>query len=205
MATNQEYKDRALASLEGKWSNAVIVALIYLVLSTGIEWTITAPMGDNAVMSYSTSGIWELICLPLSWGLTIYFLRLIRNESLDYGHLFDGYKDFGRVFLAEFLVSIAVVIGFILLIIPGIIIALMFALTEFILKDDKEISAIDAMAKSIKMMNGHKTDLFVLTLSFIGWFILACLTLGLGFLLLIPYYYTTVAHFYEDVKAEYGE
>lgn len=205
MATNQEYKDRALASLEGKWSNAVIVALIYLVLSTGIEWTITAPMGDNAVMSYSTSGIWELICLPLSWGLTIYFLRLIRNESLDYGHLFDGYKDFGRVFLAEFLVSIAVVIGFILLIIPGIIIALMFALTEFILKDDKEISAIDAMAKSIKMMNGHKTDLFVLTLSFIGWLILACLTLGLGFLLLIPYYYTTVAHFYEDVKAEYGE
>jgi uncharacterized membrane protein len=205
MATNQEYKDRALASLEGKWSNAVIVALIYLVLSTGIEWTITAPMGDNAVMSYSTSGIWELICLPLSWGLTIYFLRVIRNESLDYGHLFDGYKDFGRVFLAEFLVSIAVVIGFILLIIPGIIIALMFALTEFILKDDKEISAIDAMAKSIKMMNGHKTDLFVLTLSFIGWLILACLTLGLGFLLLIPYYYTTVAHFYEDVKAEYGE
>ena len=162
-------------------------------------------MGDNAVMSYSTSGIWELICLPLSWGLTIYFLRIIRNESLDYGHLFDGYKDFGRVFLAEFLVSIAVVIGFILLIIPGIIIALMFALTEFILKDDKEISAIDAMAKSIKMMNGHKTDLFVLTLSFIGWLILACLTLGLGFLLLIPYYYTTVAHFYEDVKAEYGE
>ena len=205
MATNQEYKDRALASLEGKWSNAVIVALIYLVLSTGIEWTITAPMGDNAVMSYSTSGIWELICLPLSWGLTIYFLRVIRNESLDYGHLFDGYKDFGRVFLVEFLVSIAVVIGFILLIIPGIIIALMFALTEFILKDDKEISAIDAMAKSIKMMNGHKTDLFVLTLSFIGWLILACLTLGLGFLLLIPYYYTTVAHFYEDVKAEYGE
>lgn len=205
MATNQEYKDRALASLEGKWSNAVIVALIYLVLSTGIEWTITAPMGDNAVMSYSTSGIWELICLPLSWGLTIYFLRVIRNESLDYGHLFDGYKDFGRVFLAELLVSIAVVIGFILLIIPGIIIALMFALTEFILKDDKEISAIDAMAKSIKMMNGHKTDLFVLTLSFIGWLILACLTLGLGFLLLIPYYYTTVAHFYEDVKAEYGE
>jgi uncharacterized membrane protein len=75
-------------------------------------------------------------------------------------------------------------------------------MTDFILKDDKEISAIDAMMKSLKMTNGHKVDLVVLFLSFLGWMLLSLLTLGLGFLLLQPYMQTTLAHYYEDLKAE---
>ena len=98
MGTNQDYKNRALASLEGKWSTAVIATLIFLVITAGINWTVTAPMGKNMVMSYSTSGIWTLICLPLSWGFVVYVLRLIRNEEIGYGRLFDGYKDFVRIF-----------------------------------------------------------------------------------------------------------
>jgi uncharacterized membrane protein len=204
MGNNQDYKNRALASLEGKWSKAVVATLIYFVVSMGIDWVMTTPMGNNVALSYSTSGIWTLICLPFGWAFTVYFLRLIRDESLDYGHLLDGYKDFLRVFLAEFLISLAVVIGCLLLIIPGIIFAMMFAQTEFILKDDKEISAIDAMAKSISMMNGHKTELFALSLSFLGWAILSLLTLGIGFILLVPYFNTAMAHYYEDLKAEQG-
>ena len=53
------------------------------------------------------------------------------------------------------------------------------------------------------MMKGHKFDLFWLFLSFIGWFILAFFTLGIGFLWLVPYVQTSVAGFYEDVKADY--
>ena len=201
MGTNQDYKNRALANLEGKWGTAAIAALIFFAIYQGITLIVTAPMGDG-VMSYSTQGIWELVTLPLQWGFTVYFLNLIRNEDISYGRLFDGYKDFLRIFLAGFLVSLAVVIGFILLIVPGIYLALMFAQTEFILKDDKEISATDAMKKSMKMMEGHKGELFLLILSFIGWFILACITLGIGFLFLGPYFSTTMAHYYEDLKAE---
>ena len=205
MGTNQDYKNRALASLEGKWGTAAIASLIYFVIMEGVSYTVSAPMGDNLVMSYSTQGIWQLLCLPLGWGFSIYFLNLIRSLDISYSRLFDGYKDFVRIFLAEFLVSIVVAIGCILLIVPGIILAMMFAQTEFILKDDKEISAIDAMKKSAKMMEGHKSELFWLTLSFIGWFILCLFTLGIGFLFLSPYFGTAVAHFYEDLKAEQGE
>ena len=109
-----------------------------------------------------------------------------------------------RVFLAMFLVLLAIVIGTFLFIIPGIILALMFSQTEYILKDDKEISAADALMKSMKMMEGHKMELFWLMLSFIGWFLLSCLTLGIGFLFLAPYFNTTMAHYYEDLKAEQG-
>ena len=58
MGSNQFYKNKALASLEGNWGKGAIATLIYLIITMGIDWTITAPMGSNLVMSYSTSGIW---------------------------------------------------------------------------------------------------------------------------------------------------
>jgi len=205
MGTNQEYKNRALASLEGKWGKGAIATLIYLIITMGLDWTITAPMGDNLVMSYSTSGFWTLICLPLNWGFCVYFLRLIRNDDLSYWHLFDGYKDFLRIFLAEFLVTIAMVIGFCLFIVPGIILGAGLLMTDFILKDDPEISALDAIMKSWKMTDGHKAELIYLFLSFLGWIILSILTLGIGLLLLYPYMQSALAHVYEDLKAEKPE
>lgn len=203
MGTNQDYKNRALAALEGKWADGAIATLIVFLISGGVSTIVTMPMGD--VAGTSVSGIWYLLCLPLNWGLTVFFLNLIRQEDISYGRLFDGYKDFFRVFIAMLLAGLIIVFGIILLIVPGIIFGLMLSQTSFILKDDKQISAVDALSKSIQMMKGHKTQLFWLTLSFIGWFILACLTLGLGFLLLEPYWYATMAHFYEDLKKEYGE
>ena len=202
MDSNQGYKNRALANLEGKWGTAAILSLIYFALSEGIRWVVTTPMGNNTTISVSTQGFWELVCLPLGWGFTVFFLNMIRHEDISYERLFDGYKDFVRVFLTGFLCVLAVVIGCIFFIVPGIIAALMFSQVEYILKDDKEISAADALTKSMKMMEGHKMELFWLMLSFIGWFILACLTFGIGFLFLAPYFNTTMAHYYEDLKAE---
>ena len=57
--------------------------------------------------------------------------------------------------------------------------------------------------KSMKMMDGHKFDLFYLYLTFIGWGLLCILTLGIGLLWFVPYMQSALAHFYEDVKAEY--
>ena len=205
MGSNQDYKNRALKSLEGKWSTACIATLIFLVIGMGIGWTITVPMGDNMVMSYSTQGIWTLLCLPLGWGFVVYFLRLIRNEDLGYGHLFDGYKDFLRIFIAEFLTNLLMTIGLCLLIVPGLALGAGLLMTDFILKDDPTIGAIDAMKKSWQMTDGHKGELLWLFLSFFGWMILAGLTLGIGFILLYPYMQTALAHVYEDLKAEKPE
>ena len=204
MGTNQDYKNRALASLEGNWGKTAIATLIFLILSMGVSWTVTTPMGNNLVMSYSTQGLWTLLCLPLGWGFVVYFLNLIRNDNTDYERLFDGYKDFIRIFVAEFLVNLAMGIGMILLIIPGIIIGSGLVMTGFILKDDKEISAVDAMKKSWEMTDGHKGALVLLFLSFLGWIILSIFTLGIGMLFLYPYMQTALAHCYEDLKAEKG-
>ena len=202
MESNQGYKNRALASLEGKWSKGIIASLIVLLIIGVVNQVITIPMGNNVTLSMGTSSIWALLCLPLEWGAAVYFLNLIRNEDLAYERLFDGYKDFVRIFLAGFLVTLCVAVGFILLIVPGIILNLMFSQTCFILKDDPQISASDAMKKSAEVMKGHKLELFWLELSFIGWIILSVLTLGFGFLFLLPYMESTLAHYYEDLKSE---
>ena len=89
------------------------------------------------------------------------------------------------------------------LIVPGIIKSFSYALTPFILNERPELSADEAIELSMKMMDGHKMDMFLLYLSFIGWYLLALLTCCIGFLWLMPYIYTTQAAFYEDVKAEY--
>ena len=76
-------------------------------------------------------------------------------------------------------------------------------MTPFILAEKPELSANEAIELSMKMMEGHKMEFFMLWLSFIGWSILGILTLCIGYLWLVPYMYTATAAFYEDVKADY--
>ena len=200
MRTNQEYKNLALKNLEGKWANVAIATFIYLAITDGVR-----SIFDFTIFRGS-SYIWSIILTvpllwPLLWGYIVFFLRLTRSEDTSLGHLFDGYKDFVRIFLAMLLTAIATAIVLVLLIIPGIIVSLGLAMTSFILKDNEQISAMDALKQSWEMMDGHKAQLFWLSLSFIGWMILSIFTFGIGFLFLVPYIYTTFAHFYEDLKA----
>jgi uncharacterized membrane protein len=88
-----------------------------------------------------------------------------------------------------------------LLIIPGIIAAISYSMTFYILADDNSIGAMDAIDKSKKMMDGYKWKCFCLGLRFLGWALLCILTLGIGFLWLMPYMQVSMAKFYDDVKA----
>ena len=90
-----------------------------------------------------------------------------------------------------------------LLIIPGIIKGFSYAMTPYILEDNPELSATEAIHRSRMMMKGHKFDLFWLYLSFIGWAFLCLLTLGIGYIWLYPYIQASEAAFYEEVKADY--
>jgi uncharacterized membrane protein len=88
----------------------------------------------------------------------------------------------------------------ILLIVPGIIAALGYAMTFYILADDPLLKAQDAMKKSKTMMNGYKLKLFYMGLRFFLLGILCILTLGIGFLWLIPFIHTSMAKFYDDIN-----
>ena len=98
------------------------------------------------------------------------------------------------------LCTIAVGIGYIILIVPGIILSIMFAQSYFILADNNDLSAIDCIKASCEMMKGNKMYFFILMLSFIGWFILGEITCGIGLLWVMPYYNITLGNFYDELS-----
>lgn len=196
MTGNSEYRSLARMSLSGKWAFGAIVSIIC--------WVIMCAPGElvNSASDIQLGNLWGLLMIPLSWGYAVLWLALARNENVDYGMLFDGFKDYLRIFLTLLLVQIYTILWMLLLIIPGIVKAYSYSMTSFILKDNPDMKYDAAINESMRMMQGHKMQLFLLDLSFIGWFFLSILTLGIGFLFLAPYVSTAHAHFYKDLKRE---
>ena len=93
-----------------------------------------------------------------------------------------------------------------LFVIPGIYASYGYAMTPYILMENKEMTANEAIRASKELMNGNRFRLFCLEISFIGWALLALfLTAGIGFLWLVPYMEASFAAFYREIKAEkYG-
>ena len=214
MQLNSELRAQARERLEGQWGTFVLMTFLMLVIQTilqipgyiGSLLEILSPENVLASLSFSNiSNILSLLALPLSWGLTVSLLRNHREESVDLENLFDGFRGgrYTRVFCAIFLVQLFTILWTLLLIIPGIIKAFSYALTPYIIMDEPELTARQAITRSCEIMQGRRWKLFCLSLSFIGWGILSILTFGIGILWLVPYMNASVAAFYEDARAEY--
>lgn len=192
---NSELRAVSRTTLSGNWMMAALATLVYLLIAGGVS---SIPVAGSVLAI--------IITYPLAYGFAILFLDLFREgKPIDIGKLFDGFKDFGRVWGTLILVAIYTILWTCLLIIPGIVKSYSYALTPFILKDESELKYNAAIEKSMRMMDGYKMKLFLLDLSFIGWMILSILTLGIGLLFLQPYMNTARAAFYEDLKAELSD
>lgn len=192
---NSELRAVSRTTLSGNWMMAALATLVYLLIAGGVS---SIPVAGSVLAI--------IITYPLAYGFAILFLDLFREgKPIDIGKLFDGFKDFGRVWGTLILVAIYTILWTCLLIIPGIVKSYSYALTPFILKDEPELKYNAAIEKSMRMMDGYKMKLFLLNLSFIGWMILSILTLGIGLLFLQPYMNTARAAFYEDLKAELSD
>lgn len=199
MDTLTGIRDRAWESLHKKWGKAAMTTFIYSII-------VCIPLESIDKFVYDGLGsLVILLAIPLMWGFSVTWLSVARGSDIDYGQMFDGYKDFKRIFLTGLLQGIYTFLWSLLLIIPGIIKSYSYSMTPYILSDDPEIRYDAAIEKSMGMMKGHKAKLFLLDLSFIGWFILCLLTLGIGCLWLGPYVETSHAKFYEDLLAENNE
>lgn len=201
---NAELAKDALASLKGKWGLAVGTFLVYSliigILSNGNNVYMNS-FGGGYGLTASLNILLIVIGGPLTLGVVKFSLNMSRGLDVSFEQLFDGFNNFGKAILTYLLVILSVIIGMIFFIIPGIILSLMFSQAFFILSENKDISAVDALKESARMMKGYKTKYFGLGLRFIPWALLCVLTLGIGFLWLVPYMYVSFAKFYDDIKA----
>jgi uncharacterized membrane protein len=220
MKTNQELKNSALAALKGNWAPAVLGAIFFtfatcLITSPGYCANMAAfgmPFFDSInpkllkIFSNSSFLLNFFLLYPLSLGYSVAHKELLQNgdAAITRNTVRLAFSDYVRNAVSILLVYLYTLLWTLLFIVPGIIKGLAYSLTPFIVKDNPQLSPNQAINLSMKMMKGHKFDLFYLYLSFIGWIFLAILTLGIGLLWVIPYMQTSMAAFYLDVKNDYN-
>ena len=188
MKTSSELRAQAWGALSGKWGMAVVATLVYGVIS--------------GVLSFIPFVSWIatlLVSLPLAYGFTVMLLNVVRGSDVQLDTMGEGFKDYGRILGTMLLSSVYQFLWALLLIVPGIIKGYSYALTPYLLKDHPELKFNAAIEESMRLMSGNKMRLFLLDLSFIGWFLLGIITFGIAFLWITPYWNTARAAFYEDL------
>ena len=185
----------ARESIKGKWGLAILTFFIYTLLTT----TSGSTRSHGSMLTLS-SILTLIIGGPLALGAAIFSLSMSRGKEARLEQIFQGFNNFSTAFSAYLLVILYVLLWALLLIVPGIIAALGYSMTFYIVADDPLIKPQDALKKSKSMTDGYKLILFYLWLRFFLLALLCILTLGIGFFWLIPYVHVTMAKFYDDIK-----
>ena len=190
--SNSELKRKAKAQLGDKlFSNAWLMALLVCVIVGAITTaagTIVPALGATLILG------------AVEYGSARLFLGQARSGApMELGELFSGFSsDFGELFLLGFLTSLFTALWALLFVIPGIVKAYSWSLIYYIKLDHPEYGWRECMKESAAMMRGYKMKLFLLDLSFIGWYIVGSLCLGVGTLWVVPYHTATHAQFYVE-------
>lgn len=159
---------------------------------------------------YSVSGVAVVLVVALeimnymvSVGFVIFSLHVSRDETAEIGNLFDGFGLFFRVLWLAILQGLFVFLWSLLLVVPGIIAAYRYRQALYLLLDHPEKSAWQCLRESAAVMRGHKWELFVLDLSFLGWMLLSALFAPVS-IWLDPYRAITNANYYNRLVGAQG-
>lgn len=234
MWTRQELKEKGKAAFKGNYWKSVLVGLVVMVFGGTATYSVKESSESlasmeaqlNTLASQTGISLGTLIgmilgivgvslALGLAWSVFLrnpllvgtkrYFLKNAEQPAdlKELGYAFQG-SHYMRILAARFLADLFIFLWSLLLIIPGIIKHYQYYLVSYILADDPEMPAMDALRMSREMMKGHKWSVFVLDLSFIGWNILGVLTCGiLNIFYVTPYIEATGAELYRTLKPQY--
>lgn len=192
--TRAELKDCARQALGDRifgnvWMLAVLVTLLYGA-AEALCGTLIPGFGALLVMG------------PLGYGYTYVFLKNARDGiEPNPADLFKGFQgDFSNVFLVGLMTAVFTMLWSLLFVIPGIVKAYSYSLVYYLKIDHPDYDWRTCISESRRLMKGHKWEKFVLDLSFIGWFFVGSLCLGVGTLWVQAYAEATSARFYEYVR-----
>lgn len=222
MWTRADLKEKAKAVLKTNYWQAFVVALVIFLLgadgSSGGSSSGSSRYNLNMNNPYWESGrvvgvalgvalIFIVIRLFVGYMLEVggrkFFIRAAEGESqMNYlGYVFKS-GTYWDVFKAMLYRGVLVFLWTLLLIIPGIIKGYAYSMVPYILADNPNMSPKRAVELSNQMTMGQKMDMWILDLSFIGWYILGAIALGIGVLFVNPYNYATKAELYKILREE---
>ena len=213
---SSDYRRIARERLDSNWKVSILTGLVAVMLGGGISgvvnfnWNINERITDVhpalAHILALITGIVSLLALAqfiiggtVQLGYARYLLKQQDSGELKLQDLFSQFHRFGDGFIQAFLRNLYIILWTFLFIIPGLIKTFSYAMTPFIMADYPELTPSEAITASRELMDGHKSDLFLLGLSFIGWDLLSLLTLGILNLWIIPYKNAAYAAFYRNL------
>ena len=146
----------------------------------------------------------SLLSVILSAGVILYHLGIRRGEARPIETLFDGFFFAGKIILLYIVMAIFITLWSMLLFFPGIIAAYRYRFAMYNLCENPEMGVMEALNMSKVQTRGHKWELFVLDLSFIGWNLLCGLTLGILSIWIMPYIQQTDIGYFQAIKQMSG-
>lgn len=216
MWTRTELKERAKTILRKNYWNAFLISIVIAIAggsngSTGSgggssgQYTGSHPFLNFeirfSIFVISVAGFFLLYRIFIGYALEVggrrYFVRTAQsiNDGENFRFAFTG-GNYAGILGTMFLRALFTFLWFLLLIIPGIVKTYAYSMVPYILADNPRIGADEAIRLSNEMTRGHKWEMFVLDLSFIGWYILGAIALGIGVFFVNPYYDATKAELY---------
>ena len=197
MKSRQEIKAIAKEAMARQRGAAILIILaVALVSSAGALFARIPIIGSLFSLAIS------FITMALSVSVNSSFIRVYCGEKSSVGDTFSGLAvNFFRKVGGMYWMSLWIFLWSMLLVVPGVIKSLAYSMTPYILADCPEVNATDALKLSMRMTDGHKGELFVFALSWIGWGLLIPVTFGiLGIVHVIPYYSTAMAGYYIELR-----
>ena len=200
---NSEIINKSKSILKNNYGKVIlpffIVALVQSILtSQDLIMSIAESLGVPIAILLSI--VFVSVSASLTLGLASFSLSIANNDSINSNKIKDGFSVIPRAISLIIIYVLIILIGFICLIIPGIIFTLMFAQIFYIAMDKPETSVIDCFKQSASMMKGHKWQFFKLSLRYSLYFILSIFTLFIWALWLLPQMYVSTALFYKKVN-----
>ena len=170
-------------------------------ISGNIGMLVVCGLLMGLIVSVASAFAW-VVAPAFGISFILIFLRLTVGEPPEVSKIFDGFNIFGQALWLNIQIGVLTFLWSLLFFFPGIMKSYAYSMAPYILADHPELTASEALQESMVMTEGAKMDLFVLDLSFLGWFFLVMITCGLAAIYVVPYYYAAKANAYLDLKAK---
>ncbi len=208
-----EIKKKSLAVLEYKWETVIFVQLLFLAIAIFVELPIEivsefikidGQLGlIGVILSFVTfilSLSIRIIKVVLNYGVIFIYLRISREQSVKFTDVFIGFKKVLSILWLGIVSMFFIFLWLLLFIIPGLMKIFSYSQIYRVKIDNPDMSAMECLKESERIMLGNRMDLVMLQISFIGWILLIPLTFGLIGFWLMPYIETSKTIFYNNLK-----
>jgi len=205
MKSRQEIKALAKAAMKEQRGTAILLLFVYSLVASvlvGLDVAVILMSGGQGLAYWVVYWIGMAILYVMAVNYAGEFIKIYKKEDASVGAMFSGFSiNFARKLGGMLWMTLWLFLWSLLLVIPGIIKALAYFFAPYILADCPGVSATEALKISMRITKGYKMDIFVFSLTWIGWLLLSGLTFGILYIVYVgPYMETSYSGLYLEMK-----